>query len=101
MKVTFFIVALSFPLLLSAGEDVVWPDCYCTDKAGERKEIGERICLTVDGRSYMARCEMSLNNPMWREIGGECLTSFYRGAQSSHPIDSTSSIGAKIAVSIH
>jgi len=28
----------------------------------------------VDGRSYMARCEMSLNVPMWRDTGEGCIS---------------------------
>ena len=40
-------------------------DCYCTDQGGGRIELGEMICLHVDGRSFMAQCQMSLNNPMW------------------------------------
>lgn len=41
-------------------------DCYCTDSTGGRVELGEEICLFVDGRAFIARCEMSLNNPIWR-----------------------------------
>ncbi len=47
-------------------------DCYCTDSSGARVELGEMICLTVGGRSFMAQCQMSLNVPMWREIGQIC-----------------------------
>lgn len=50
-------------------------DCYCTDKTGARVELGQTICLQVDGRMFMARCEMSLNNPMWRELQSGCLSS--------------------------
>ena len=50
-------------------------DCYCTDKVGARVELGQVICLTVGGRSFMARCEMSLNTPLWREIGQGCMSS--------------------------
>lgn len=50
-------------------------DCYCTDKSGQRVELGEVTCLRVDGRAFSARCEMSLNNPMWREQEGGCLSS--------------------------
>ena len=48
-------------------------DCYCTDRSGSRVELGETICLTVDGRAFLARCEMSLNVPMWRETGEACV----------------------------
>jgi hypothetical protein len=50
-------------------------DCYCTDSSGARVELGETVCLHVDGRSFMAQCQMSLNNPMWREISEGCLSS--------------------------
>ncbi len=50
-------------------------DCYCTDSSGGRVELGESICLFVDGRAFMAMCEMSLNNPIWRDTGQGCLSS--------------------------
>ena len=49
-------------------------DCFCTDKGGARVELGENRCLEVGGRVFMARCEMSLNVPMWRETGQSCVT---------------------------
>lgn len=57
---------------------VIAPDCYCTDKTGGRVELGEVICLFVDGRAFQARCEMSLNNPMWRPTGEGCESSRLR-----------------------
>ena len=30
---------------------------------------------SVDGRDFLAQCQMSLNNPMWREIREGCLSS--------------------------
>ena len=50
-------------------------ECFCTDKTGARIELGQMICLQVDGRMFTARCEMSLNNPMWREVHEGCLSS--------------------------
>ena len=50
-------------------------DCYCTDTSGARVELGEQICLFVDGRAFMAQCQMSLNVPMWREIKEGCVSS--------------------------
>lgn len=55
-------------------------DCYCTDKSGARIEMGEVICLTVDGRTFTAQCQMSLNVPMWRELREGCLSSQLRPA---------------------
>jgi len=53
-------------------------DCYCTDKGGGRVELGQEICLFVDGRAFMAKCEMSLNNPIWRDTGQGCVSSQVR-----------------------
>ena len=50
-------------------------ECYCTDKTGSRIELGETICMQVDGRMFMAQCQMSLNSPMWREVQQGCLSS--------------------------
>ncbi|MDR9485569.1 MULTISPECIES: hypothetical protein [Sediminimonas] len=50
-------------------------DCYCTDKSGARVELGQSICLQVDGRMFTAQCQMSLNVPMWREVASGCLSS--------------------------
>lgn len=60
--------------------DVIAPDgrvieCYCTDSRGDRVDMGGIICLTVNGRSFTAQCQMSLNVPMWREIAQGCLSS--------------------------
>ena len=68
--------------------DVVGPggkvqDCYCTDKSGSRVELGETICLQVDGRMFMAQCQMSLNVPMWREVAKGCLSSRLQSVQPS------------------
>ncbi len=60
-------------------------DCYCTDKSGARVELGESICLNVDGRMFMAQCQMSLNVPMWREISRGCYSSALQPRQSPKP----------------
>ncbi|WP_204114085.1 hypothetical protein [Shimia biformata] len=60
-------------------------DCYCTDRNGERVEIGEMICLQVDGRMFMAQCQMSLNVPMWREVSPGCLSSELIPGKVSEP----------------
>ena len=46
--------------------------------------MGETICLSVGGRNFLARCEMSLNVPMWRDIGSDCLgAGLLRGLEPS------------------
>jgi len=69
----FLMVAISVTQAHAQDAEIKWPDCYCTDKTGQRLELGEVICLSVGDRDFMARCEMSLNNPMWRELGRSCL----------------------------
>ena len=61
-------------------------DCYCTDKQRNRVELGETRCLHVDGRMFIARCQMSLNVPMWREMQEGCLSSSLE--QDQQPIQS-------------
>ena len=72
---------LAFAMMSSAAlADVTGPggktvECYCTDSQGLRIELGQTICLQVDGRMFMAQCQMSLNVPMWREVQKGCLSS--------------------------
>ena len=75
-KLALIVAVLATPL----QADVVGPggkviDCYCTDKTGSRVELGQSICLNVNGRRFTARCEMSLNVPMWREQRDGCVSS--------------------------
>lgn len=51
------------------------------------------VCLQVDGRMFMAQCQMSLNVPMWREVSEGCLSS---GLQSRQPSLDTGSVDAEI-----
>ncbi|MEM7318549.1 MAG: hypothetical protein AAF408_05945 [Pseudomonadota bacterium] len=92
-------VILAFFLMTSpAVADVIGPggkvqDCYCTDTKGSRVELGQTICLQVDGRMFMAQCQMSLNVPMWREVQKGCLSSRLDGL---HPRLKSLSVNAKI-----
>lgn len=83
----------------SVSADVVSPsgktvDCYCTDSNGGRIELGETICLQVDGRMFMAQCQMSLNVPMWREVSQGCLSS-----ELNKPVLDTGAVDAHVAPS--
>jgi len=51
------------------------PECFCTDSAGDRKDLGDIICITIGSRSFMAKCVMAQNNPFWRDLGEGCLSS--------------------------
>ncbi len=89
-----FMTRIILSLFLLAGPvmaDATYPDgktvdCYCTDRNHDRVELGETICLQVDGRMFMAQCQMSLNVPMWREVEEGCLSSgLDSGDQSVKP----------------
>ncbi|MCE8518176.1 hypothetical protein KBY25_08950 [Ruegeria pomeroyi] len=94
------ILALILLIAPPALADVVGPggktiDCYCTDSSGARIELGETICLMVDGRMFMAQCQMSLNVPMWREVQPGCLSSRLL-PQSRQPLLDTRAVYPKI-----
>jgi hypothetical protein len=71
-------------------------DCFCTDKSGARVELGQTICLQVDGRMFMAQCQMSLNVPMWRETQEGCFSS---SIDRLHQLPQSRSVDAKISPS--
>ncbi|WP_371224029.1 hypothetical protein [Roseovarius sp. 2305UL8-3] len=75
MKYLLPLILIASPVLADGTMGGKAIDCYCTDKSGARLEIGDMTCLHVDGRSFMAQCQMSLNVPMWREISEGCLSS--------------------------
>ena len=75
MKYVIPLIVLAAPAFadgLAQGKTV---DCYCTDTAGGRVELGQTICMFVDGRAFMAQCQMSLNSPMWRRMQEGCQMS--------------------------
>ncbi len=80
------IIALALAIATPVLADVKAPggktiDCFCTDKSGARIELGDTICLQVDGRMFMAQCQMSLNVPMWREVQTGCVSSWLKSGQ--------------------
>ena len=48
-----------------------YPEYFCTNR-GARVDIEQFSCLTVDGKSFQAQCDLSLNSPMWRPTGAGC-----------------------------
>ncbi|THD73471.1 hypothetical protein E7681_12325 [Thalassobius vesicularis] len=83
MRLSLILILAATPALSDANIGGKTVDCYCTDSQGKRIELGETICLQVDGRMFMAQCQMSLNVPMWREVAQGCLSSSLR--QSLQP----------------
>ena len=76
----------------AAHADVTTPDgntipCYCTNTSGDRVELGEVMCLFVDGRNFTAQCQMSLNVPMWRKLNEGCLSSGLKPQISQPPVN--------------
>lgn len=50
------------------------PDCMCRLRSGTRVPLGTHTCLTVNGRTFTARCRMAGNVTMWREVTEGCPT---------------------------
>lgn len=88
------LISAAVPALADANIGGKTVDCYCTDRNGARVELGETICLSVDGRMFMAQCQMSLNVPMWRETAEGCLSSSLR--QSLKPTGDTGLVDTNI-----
>ncbi|RFP85485.1 hypothetical protein DZK27_16690 [Rhodobacteraceae bacterium 63075] len=74
-RFAFILALLAAPAAADVQKGGKTVDCYCTDKTGARVELGENICMQVDGKMFMAQCQMSLNNPMWRKLSDGCLSS--------------------------
>lgn len=85
-RMKFLVILLSLAAT-SALADVTGPngrvvECFCTDTEGLRVELGETTCLYVDGRAFMATCDMSINMPTWRDTGQACLSSLVEPERS-------------------
>ena len=67
------LVCLALP---AAAQDVPPPrpiELYRTDRNGDRVELGGITCISASCLPpYLARCEMSLNNVMWRKLQDGC-----------------------------
>lgn len=89
---------LAGPLLADVTHGGKTIECFCTDTSGARIELGQTICLQVDGRMFMAQCQMSLNVPMWREVSQGCFTSALPQSllQSVQPAGNPLTIDTKI-----
>lgn len=65
--------AFSFTSAAIAAQKKAGPECFCTDKQGQRRELGDIVCLTVGGRSFRAKCVMAQNVPFWRDLSEACV----------------------------
>lgn len=94
MRLAFALMLIASSALADATMGGKTIDCYCTDKSGARVELGQMMCLQVDGKMFMAQCQMSLNVPMWRKIEDGCLSSSL-GEEGEPPVQ-TLGVDAKI-----
>lgn len=66
-------VLLALAAMPAAAQQRAFPTPYCTDGNGNRFELGEFTCIAAGCvPPYLARCEMSLNSPMWRKVQEGC-----------------------------
>ena len=64
--------ALACMFLIATPSLVSAHNCKCRNRDGRYYELGQSVCLNVDGRSYLARCEMKLNVSSWTPIDDGC-----------------------------
>ncbi|MCV3737919.1 hypothetical protein OCK02_17080 [Rhizobium sp. TRM96647] len=76
---------LTLPAWAAAGP----PDarCTCRNRDGSKHALGAVVCLSVDGRKYLARCEMVLNVTSWQKVQDGCPVAARIGPIPSTPYD--------------
>ncbi len=47
--------------------------CQCLYQ-GRRFDLGQLVCIRVDGATRLARCDMQLNNSSWTFLSSGCPT---------------------------
>jgi hypothetical protein len=67
-------ILLAAPLLFIGAPEADAHMCQCRNR-GVMFDLGQTSCLHVDGRSYLARCEMKLNVSSWTEVEDGCPVS--------------------------
>lgn len=61
--------------------------CTCRNRDGSKHALGAVVCLSVDGRKYLARCEMVLNVTSWQKVQDGCPLAATVGPIPSMPYD--------------
>lgn len=69
---TVLLVLLAWPMDIAAAGGLNGTLCTCRNRDGSRHQLGSLVCLNVDGRRYLARCEMALNVPNWKKVQDSC-----------------------------
>lgn len=76
-------------------------DYYCTGSDGSRHELGEVVCLINNScsQAWLAKCDMSLNNPMWRKVQDGCpAVTLIERFQRLHPGFDATAVNPLISV---
>lgn len=60
------------PSLDSAARDTSKVDCTCRPPGGGKAPVGAEICVKRGDEQVTMRCEMVLNNTIWRELHSGC-----------------------------
>lgn len=67
------LVAALLPWAAAADIPAIKPSqTYCTDGKGQPVELGGVICIRAGCQTWLARCDTSLNNVIWRKIQNGC-----------------------------
>lgn len=66
----------------AAAEASAAPECLAN---GQSFKIGQTACLTPPGKSYLARCDMVLNNTSWVKIADDCRQSGLPSQEGTQP----------------
>jgi hypothetical protein len=103
----FLVIAMLLPASALAGETgnsvttknqtkYFTADAHCRDARGQRHELGEVICITASCLTWMAKCELALNNAIWRKTQEGCPSaSLYDRFLGLKPAMSVAPAGAK------
>ena len=72
MRLSALITAIATLAATAAAAEPSSFHCACRAGDGSRHELGQTVCIRVDGKSYLARCETSLNVTSWHKIQDGC-----------------------------
>ncbi len=83
-------------LTVHAGQNGM--ECRCRYQ-GKYFQQGETVCIRVDGRSRLARCDMALNNSSWTFLTTAkdgCPSALMSPLPPRRPIEVSGTVGAAL-----
>jgi hypothetical protein len=75
-------------------------ECYCRDGHGGRAELGDVICLNVNGRAFLAQCQMASNVTAWKDLKRPCVSSLLDRFELGQPVVELACIDPAVAAPI-